>query len=246
MQGEQESIIKQFFQKKVVWVFLFLDLLAIVFVVFASFTNIQKNSIMTFNVAPLGAKIYVNGIEYQNGKTYRFASGKYKVAIFHDELTSKELEIELNDDSAITITTFLTDGSGEFYESKSNYSSFEKLSQIASSANNVTIDHDTSLEQFIDSFQKKYAIYNEPFIGKAISLKNVYGDWYIWGPSASEKCSETLCLYVVGLSKEDEPLVSSLIQEYGYNINDYQIVYDANAYQRIKGLIEGDNSYAEE
>lgn len=69
------------------------------------------------------------------------------------------------------MSTFLTDGSGEFYELKENYGSFQKLSEIASTGNNKTIDNDTSLEDFIARMNDILSI------SKILPIKGyVYGD----------------------------------------------------------------------
>ena len=225
MQGEEKSLISEFFHKKSVRIVLLVDVLIIIFIASILVLNAQKTSVITFDIAPLDAKILVNGSKYENGKTYKIAPGNYKIEISHDGLNSKELNVNLENDHALTVSTFLTDGSGEFYELKENYSSFEKLSEIASARDNKTIDQDTSLEKFIASFKKKISISDIlPII-----------DFQYGGLDETSKeliidqdtdCEDFICLIATGDASFKKETVDALIKEKGYNSEDYEIKYE--------------------
>ncbi|MBQ1298361.1 hypothetical protein IIY24_00780, partial [Candidatus Saccharibacteria bacterium] len=152
------------------------------------------------------------------------------IEISHDGLNSKELSINLENEHALTVSTFLTDGSGEFYELKENYDSFQKLSEIASAGNNKTFDQDTSLEKFIARMNDILSI------SEILPIKGyVYDDTNVGASTAGFtiqlgnnklECKKITCLLVKYYGSNYEEAVTEEIVKAGYDPANYQIFYE--------------------
>lgn len=228
MQDKGVSPIDEFFRNKWVRLVLVFDALVLLAILVIFIINATKTSTISFNITPLDATITVNGSgEYTtSGQAYSFIPGTYEVQISHPDLTSKKFTVHLEPNHNTVLTTFLSkDGNFDFYTLRDNLSSFQKLSEIASSNNNHTTDHDTSAESFITDFQKNYQLYTTQ-LPVTHSEYNSRGDVikYI-SIRASQKCSITLCLRATIVNESDKNLVKSLLKEKGFNVEDFEIEY---------------------
>lgn len=234
MQDGSVSPIGNFFRNKWVRAILAVDILAIIGIVTVVIYNLTKNAIIDFTIAPIDATITVNGnSNYHNG-SFQFHPGTYEVTISHESLDLKTFIIELQPDSDVAITTFLSeDGIFDFYKLKDNYSSYLMLERIASPNNNQTTDHDTSAEEFILQQEQKnsiseftpirFAICENPATRVNCDAVEVTYDY-------SEKCDNQKCLIIKGRKEElTNDVITELTNQLssrGYNLDNYRYIYE--------------------
>ncbi len=226
------SRLKDFLNQRWVKAVFLIDILAIIVIVGILIWNATKTAMVTFSVAPLDAVVTLSGQgDYQNG-TYKLHPGNYEVIISHDGLESKIFDLELKSGYVTTLTAFLTgeNSSLEFYELKANYTSFQKLAEIASADNNKTTDHDTSAEAFITKFQTLQSFYsaNLPFeyseYGNSEDGRTTLKYGITVRTSNEDACQKFLCIKAVG-KNVDQAFIGQLLTERGFNLEDYEVHY---------------------
>lgn len=231
---QSESLLKSFFRNKWVIAILVADVVAVVAIVAIVIVNTLKTSILEFNIAPIGATISVNGDDSYSNGSYHFSPGKYDVTIYYDGLGSKSFSIDLERDSVKVVSAFLSGGSDfSFYELKENYGSFAKLAEIASASNNITIDQDSSAEAFIQKFEKNYEFLDIlPIVertpsqyGSEYGVRYEYDIFTIEDGRDTNECKMTLCLYVTDTLADRKAFAFSVIEKFGYDPNDFEIIY---------------------
>jgi len=229
MQYEDGSIspLRAFFRNKWVRIVLILDVFIVISVIVLVILNSNKTVTITFNVAPVDAKIFVNGAEYTNGK-FAIMPGKYEIEISHNGLSTKKFNIELKAQDYITFSTFLSNSEDfEFYMLKDNYESFKKLSEIASAENNRTFDNDKSAEEFIKSFSKKISIGNIlPINYQETNEEDISMSPY-FSIDINKDCKYyNLCLLVSPVLNTTHEEVLDFIRNRGYNPDVYEIIFE--------------------
>lgn len=228
--GEFDSPIKSFFRNKIVIGFIIVDVLAIIALAVLFIMDSLKTSIISFNVAPNDVEIFINGKGGYANDSYRIAPGDYEIKIVREELDSKTINIHIDGNSLVSFATFLSqDGDFSFYRKKKNYSSFFRLSDIASADSNITIDHDKTAEEFIKSFQRNYDLYISTFPIEYYEY-NIDGDGSLKGSVVivndySEECEETLCLKATAVGDISRGFIDDLLIKNGINVEDYEIKY---------------------
>lgn len=227
------SLVKAFFAKKWVRLGLVIDVVAILVLIGVLIWQATKVSTITFNIAPVDATISVNGKTGFTNGTYSITPGTYEIKISHDNLESKTFTIDIAPRHAVTLSAFLSDADQTFgfYELKENYASFLKLAEIASADNNTTNDYDTSAEDFIETFQNNYSIwqkklpvhftdYQETETGrklvKDITIKTNY----------DEECKKTLCIKALMAFTDDKEFVNQMLKDQGFDLDHYEVVYE--------------------
>ena len=224
------SPIQIFIRNKWVRLILFFNIILLLVVIALLIWQSTKVSTISFNITPINSVITVNGDDnYQNGQ-YAITPGTYDITIYHEELEPKSFKIDIAPQNIVSISTFLSDADHTFdyYKLKENFSSYEKLKEIASHANNTTTDQDKSAEQFIQRFQEDInamttklpidyseTVYHDGFVEIKNSINIV----------ADDDCVNTLCIQVHTPSTNDGESIKSLIQEKGFNVEDFQIEY---------------------
>lgn len=225
------SPVRVFLRNKWVRLVLVIDILAIITVIGILIWNATKTAVINFNIAPVDAKIQIDGRgEYYNG-SYQVHPGNHEITISHDGLTTKIFNLDLKSGYNTTLTTFLSDnGNFDFYTFKNNYTSFDKLAEIASKDNNITTDGDTSAEQFIDNFRNTLSIMEKlPIKGYVYadsSTNSSTAGFAIRNGISKEGCEKTACLLVNYYGKDFESAVADAITDAGYNPANYQIIYE--------------------
>lgn len=226
------SPVRSFFRNKWVRLILILDILAIVAVIGIIIWNNTKTATINFSIAPLDAKIQIDGTgEYYNG-SYQVHPGTHTITISHDGLEPKTFTMDLASGYNTTLTTFLAgaDNNFDFYTLKDSYGSFQQLAAIASYLNNLTTDQDTSAESFISNFQYNYDLYQTALpidyieregVGRNrslvldITIKANYDD----------VCTKLLCVKALMALTDDKSIVDRLLREKGFNPEVLQIEY---------------------
>ncbi len=230
------SRLKEFLHKRWVKAVLIVDVLVIIAVIGVLIWNATKTATVNFSVAPIDAKITLNGQgDYQNG-TYKLHPGNYEATISRDGLEAKTFNLELKSGYVTTLAAFLTgeNGSLEFYELKDNIASYQKLTEIASAGNNQTTDHDTSAEGFIEKFSEKNAVLQSfttihhseyELDPESPSGQSMKFDITIRNGKQSDQCKTSTCFEALMVLTDDKTLVKNLLQEKGIEADDYEIVY---------------------
>lgn len=239
MQNENLSPVGNFFRNKWVWLVGAVDLLIIIMIIVMIISKAAETAKLSFDVAPVGANISVNGSGgYENkgqaldkdknsGKTYSFVPGTYEIQISHPDLDTKTFIIDLEPDSNTTITTFLSkDGDFYFYTLRDNLNSFNRLASMASAGDNYTTDDDTSAEGFIAEFQRDFELYST-------QLPVTYSEYgenkkltkYITVRKSND-CDVTLCLKALVPDEESKKIAESLLLGKGFKLEDFEINYE--------------------
>lgn len=89
-------------------VFVILVLVAVLMAIVESYKTVN----LDIMVAPLDAKVELNGQEYKNGK-YRVEPGEYEVSITHSELESYYEKMTLEDGADVKLYKYLTGKDGD-------------------------------------------------------------------------------------------------------------------------------------
>ncbi len=235
-ENENSSHFKEFLNKRWVKVVLIIDVLIVLVIIGVSIWSATKTATVNFSVAPIDAKITLNGQGDYKNDTYKFHPGNYEVTISRDGLESKTFNLELKSGCVTTLAAFLTgeNNSFEFYELKDNTASFQKLSEIASTENNQTTDKDTSAEEFVAKFSEKIAklqsfttIHYSEYKSNpdSPSERSMEFDITIRNGSQSEQCKTSTCFEALMVSTDNRTLVKNLLQEKGIEADDYEIIY---------------------
>ena len=225
------SPVKQFLRNKWVRLVLVIDVIVVIAIIGILIFNASKTAIVSFNVAPIDAKIQLNGQgEYSDG-SYQVLPGTYEITISHDNLTPKTFTLELKPNHETTLVAFLSDnGNFEFYKLMDNSASYQRLTEIASKSNNITTDHDTSAEQFISDFNQILSITKvlpiKGYVHADPSISASTAGFTIRDGRSKEECERIACLLVNYYGNGYEETVAEKIKEAGYNPADYQIVYE--------------------
>ena len=231
MQNDNTPLLKAFFQSNRIRAILVLDIIAILIIVFIFARQSSKASIVSFNIAPIDAKISVNGdTHYRNGQYY-ISPGKYKVTVSHDGLEPKSITVNIESRDFASVNLFLagTDNNFEFYKQRTSYDSYKKLKTIASAGTNVTTDNDTTAQEFIANYDKVLSISDQlPIKGYVHADPNINASsagFAIRSGLDDKECNTSSCLVVKFYGSGFENEVRNKIQNAGYNPDDYQIIY---------------------
>lgn len=232
------SAFRQFLRNKWVRLILIIDAVAIIAIIGVIIWNTTKTATINFSIAPVDAKIQIDGQgEYYNG-SYQVHPGNHTITISHDGLISKTFTMDLKSGYDTTLTTFLK-GEGDnfdFYTLRDNYESFQKLSKIASAGNNLTTDEDPSASDFIQNFERNYELYQTILpINYSNQIETILPDgspWYVTTRafnierSSSSECQKTLCLKAVISILDDNNFISEILQEKGFELNFCEVKYE--------------------
>ena len=234
MQDESISPIRGFFRKKWVIITLAVNVVIIVGVVAIAIYNSTKNAIIKFAIAPIDATIAVNGNDSYHNGSYQFQPGDYEVTISYEGLDSKIFNINLQPNTTIAVTTFLSEnGNFDYYTYKDNNSSYLMLTRIASSSDNQTTDNDTSAEEFILQQEKNDSISEYTPIRFSVCempATRINCDAVEVTYDFSDSCNGQKCLIVKGREETLTDIVTdelaSQLSIKGYDLNNYRYIYE--------------------
>ena len=111
------------------------DIIAILIVVLVLIYNGAKTATLEVYVAPIAAKIELNGKEYENFKSYDIIPGEYNVVISMDGMQTEEYSLVVEEDGFSRIRTFLLDNDGGFGYYQKHYDDELILETIANNRN---------------------------------------------------------------------------------------------------------------
>jgi len=232
------SAFRQFLRNKWVRLILIIDIVAVIVIIGIIVWNTTKTATINFSITPIDAKIQIDGQgEYYNG-SYQVHPGNHTITISHDGLAPKTFTMDLKSGYDTTLTAFLK-GEGnnfDFYTLRDNYSSFQKLAQIANIGDNSTTDRDTSAEDFIQKFEQNYELYQTilpiNYSDQTETILPNGSPWYVTTRAFNiernnnNECQKTLCLKAVISILDNNDLISEILQEKGFDLNFCEVKYE--------------------
>lgn len=219
----------ELFRNKWTRIILIFDVLLVIFIIALPFLHNRPHATLVLDIVPLDSVVTAGGQQFTPG-TYDMAEGTYEFTVSHDGLNSKTFTLTLENDHVTTLTTFLSDGSLDFYRQKDHVDYYAQLAAMASASNNRTTDHDTSAEAFIDHYEAA----NE-LMGAALPIQHTEYTNTDTGPEVSmditirasndSSCETWHCIEALMLYTDDEAFVNQLLIDKGFNLEDYEIKY---------------------
>ena len=234
-EGTERSLLSNFFHNKWVLLFLCFNAILIIAVIAIAVYNNTMSAIITFNIAPIDAKISVNGNDkYKNG-SFRFHPGKYNVVISRDGLDSKSFDLELDGYSSTVVTCYLSANNGDdfsFYEKNKNNLSALKLISMLSSDEEQIFDKDYSAKGFVSEYGAVLDAFNNNLpVGDIVRKSPDEGGELISNIiiQKDDSCSKYICVMVQAFGYEDvEKVVGEMLGEAGFNMKYVEVKYASN------------------
>ena len=234
-EGMDSSLLSNFFHNKWVRLVLLINVVIVIVVIVIAIYNNTKSAIITFDIAPIDAKISVNGnTNYTNG-TFRMLPGKYDVVVSRDGLDSKSFNIDLASHSSTLVAIYLSANGGtdfSFYEMRDNSDSARKLLTLVGSDDDIVYDDDYSANSFVS----KFGVDLDLFDNKLPLRETVHESPDVGGRIASaisieksDSCEKYLCISVKAYGVEDvEKRAKELLEGAGFDLNYLEVKYEAN------------------
>jgi len=217
-------------------IILLLDGVLILAVVVAGLMRGERNAVIDFEVTPIDAEVFLNGESGYTDGEYKVFPGEYQVKVEREGLDTREFAVTVGANEYVTVAAFLTEEGGfSYYELKDNYGDYEELRAIVARNELANSEEESAAaREFVRRFEKAYGIFDESFIGEAMSYADGTGDWRVWGSEGVAECEKTLCLEVVDIHEEGKADLRKLISGAGYDFSDYQIIYRDNGYRSAR------------
>ena len=187
-----------------------------------TFLNILKSAQLSILVTPLDAKILINNKEFKNG-TYRFFPGEVSVKIEKEGMETKEYSIELKRNHTETLYDYLIGlGDNKFDAYNHNLADYNALKLIAGD--------DEKSADFIKKTERKLSIAEILPLERFVEATTPAPETGMLGRETQislgtdkEGCDELICLYLLNNTGSLDT-ARELVQEYGYNLDDYKII----------------------
>ena len=179
----------------------------------------SKSTYLSLQFAPSNAVLTLdNGTELHTG-TYEFQPGHYSGTLTSKGFDSKNIDFDIAPRQTNSIRDYLIH-------------STEGLSYFEKNAANIDtlrlIPNDSDLANFLEAYDHKASIYNkvplsyswyENPTNRAISTLTISDG------KNHPKCNSTLCL-LASMPNENPSIVDILLKENGYDINNYEVIYE--------------------
>lgn len=165
-----------------------------------------KTATIDVLLAPLKAKVVINGKEYETG-AYRVNPGKVTATIVADGFKEKKVELELQADKTTKIYEYLEpleDNLNYYANKESELKRLEKLG-------NTDIVRVVSIKKYLPIIEFNYGGLNEASYELVITQ--------------DFDCDKIFCLRVTGDNSESHEYTKIILRQKGYNPDDYQIKY---------------------
>lgn len=174
-----------------------------------------KTATIDILVAPVDAKITLNGTTFENSTTTDIHPGTYEVKIEKEGLKTKTETLEIANNSFTQLRDYLINEDNSFDYYKTHKNDFDRLKQVAK-------EDDEKAKTFIKNYERIAGIINSlPLEYYDRAQENPIG---IYIEQTTENCPEIVCL-IIHTKEENKNLAYSLITNAGYNPNDYQISF---------------------
>lgn len=192
-----------------------IDLIAIIAVVFIFIQQNSKSATLDILVTPADVTIKINNKVYENNNSYDLKPGIYNVEISMEDMVTKTETLEIKSNSFTRLYTYLLDNNNSFNYYKTHLQDFYSLKQIAS-------QNDQPAQEFITWADHAYSITEKlplEYYERTNNPIAVYID------QSQYYCEEIVCLsaYTSGNQNHTNQIVKNLIQNAGFNLEDYDI-----------------------
>lgn len=224
---------------------MFISAIVVVLIVFLGviplIKYLRKPAFLDVLVAPIDAKIMINGSQYRNA-TYEFEPGKYEATISKDGFKTKEvkLNLEKNKTSGLYLYLVPEDGDWNFYQEGKNEESLKALLRMNgynTDGSEVSfgigvMDGDESALRFIEKEKVREIMpINVSVCGKPATRMNC--DVLSVEYDYAKECGNKICLVITGrgekLNSEGLKEIKTRMKEKGYDFNDYEYTYRQNS-----------------
>lgn len=180
--------------------------------------NVNKNARLTVIVTPIDATIKINGKQYNNG-TADFFPGEVKIEVSRKDFDTKTVTVNLESHKTTTALVYLTqDGDLDYYETSA--ADYEILRLVA----------DDSVAEYLEKMEKRLAIRDLLPLTKntdADTPDSKYGVYsrqtLINDGTELPDCDRVICLSLIDNTDSDD-VARALLNEYGYNFDDFKII----------------------
>lgn len=183
-----------------------------------------KTATIVFQVAPHDATIVIDQQLYANNTSYSFKPGKYTATIQKDGFKDQTVEVSLDDNQSIVLSTYLIgeiDGEESLDYYKTNYDDLYYIRDYSNSH-----PEDEKLKSFITEYDKAQTIqkilplyYYDPATGDS---------YYVFYNTDPNQCDAIYCLEIGAPSIDLYYEAIQKITENGYDINYYHIAKRSN------------------
>lgn len=196
--------------KKIVAISAILIFIVLIFIVFNLVIDGLRNARVNILVAPYGAKVKIDGVDV-NGSSRFYPKRDVEVEISKDGFTSKKMKVDLEANKTTLIHTYLLDEQNSLNKYRENIHDYDVLRLVA----------DETAKEFIYKTDKAKSINEILPIEKVVgvdptTLRQVDES------ELEKKCKTFLCLKVDGVNNDSR--IKSLLNEYGYNFEDYSYI----------------------
>lgn len=183
--------------------------------------HITKTSTVDILVAPLDAKILINGKEYQNRSAYKMRPGSYDVEISREGFETKHTKLTV-EDGTTKLYDYLKDNKSSegllSYVYKGNkMANVMLLQEIDAPENRATVSEYKSQLMLIE---------NELPLG--YSEVDDWGEWRRFTVlTSTENCYKMACLEITGIMGENNrEFAIEYLSSLGFKMNYYTIRYE--------------------
>ena len=182
------------------------------------------NSLATLDllVTPQSATITINDKIYTNG-IYQLEPGNYHATITKENFETKEFDLELKANKTTPLHTYLT-------QTDHTYSWYLEHNEDDLILNTIG---DESAATAAEIYNSKYPIITSlPIIYSQYDDSYQLIDYRIDG-GTFDSCSSDFCLQITYIDDPSRSAALATLQEKGYNINDYEIIYNHKPIQQL-------------
>ncbi|MBO4855403.1 hypothetical protein J5500_03305 [Candidatus Saccharibacteria bacterium] len=182
-----------------------------------------KTAKINILVTPVDAVVKIDGRRFSNGN-HRVFPGKKHVEITRSGMEPVNFDIDCVSEHTVVINRYLVGANNNFSEYTKSAESYELLKLLA----------DEKVADFINKEEQKLTIKDLLPINKTSMLKkNTYAkdsrpyiETKISEIVDSERCKSSICLSVKTNANNAKTTAKSILESYGYDIDDFEVYYE--------------------
>lgn len=213
--------VKEWFTKNMRAVAMFLGILLAITIIGVVILRFFRNAKLAVMVAPIDAKVKINGIEYSNGN-HKFFAGKVSVEVSKEGFDTQKFEIELKSKETKTLYVALSQ-SGNYNWYKRHSEDYDALKLIASDDAKSFIEKTETSKQIISVLPLRYV--TTLTNGNNAPDGRPFYETILTNGTSDKKCKTIFCLKLQD-NTGDEKIARRLVEEAGFNYDDYEIIHE--------------------
>ena len=188
--------------------------------------NINASTGRTFlslNVAPVDAKIVIDGKEYANG-VYELPAGEYSAEISKDGFEKKNANIKVNGGTTTVYYDYILNKKEGLDYFKRNATDIAILSRV----------NNEEVEAFVNTYNQQKAVLDKLPLKKMVNMnagnaRINAADVVVADGTNESSCEMAYCLLVRSDGKNINAIkkaAKEMLSEKGFDLNNYEVVYD--------------------